>query len=1571
MGNEPKSQAEHQVLERGDDEKQGTTEDRVNMLRMGKIQELRRNFRFFSIFGFSMILMSSWEACLSLSTIGLINGGTAGLIWISLLSWIGFILINVSMAEMGSMAPTTSGQYHWVSEFAPRKHQKFLSYLMGWLCVLGWQTSCAATAYLSGTQIQGLVVLNYPEYAPKQWHGTLVTIAVAAFAVFFNTALARRLPIIQAAVLIVHLFGFIGVLVTLWALSPRADAKAVFTEFSDGGGWGSLGGSTLMGITAGVLPLLGADAAVHMAEEVRDAAKVIPRSMIATTIFNGALGWVMVITYCFCLGDLNDILSSPTGYPYMQVFYNTTQSIGGASMMAVIIIFIAIFSNLTIVATASRQLYAFARDEGLPFSSWFANVRPGWDLPLNAVFTTFVASSLLSLINIGSPVALNSITSLATTSLLSSYMCSIGCMVWRRWTKNPLLPSKLELGKWGLAINIASEVFLVVFFVLSFFPVTPSPSAAGMNWNILIYGVVVVFSLVYYFFSGRHRYVGPVDNMSVSKSAAEQWKWRLSTGDWSPTLDKLMYMIGLEEVKQKFLDVKNKVRILSYEGVDIKMERFNAVFLGNPGTGKTTVAKLYSELLQELNVFGLGQNWVYKETSGSLLASEGVTKVKEMLEEMLQNGGGALFIDETYQLVNGNNGGGTAVLDYLLSEMEQLRGKIVFIFAGYKSQMEKVYSHNPGLPSRLPWTFKFEDYTDKELQQILEAKIRQKFKNGMGIEQYAGKLDEPNFFCRLVAQRIGQGRSRDGFANAREVENTLDKICERRAQRYALFEQDYAQNPHLYTQKPGPPTLTQYDILGPADTIKLDDIPAWRELSSMIGLTKVKQSIETLVNLIQDNFRLELQDRPTLRCNLNTMFLGPPGTGKTTVATLYGKILAHLGLLSNGEVIEKRPTDFIGDAVGVSETKTKSILESAKGKVLIIDEAYQFAASDGPERRDPYKSSIVDTLVAEVRGDVVEDRCVILLGYKKKMEDMIRDGNEGLARRFPLESAFVFEDYTRDEIQQIWRMKLKKNGMSCSDEAEEIAMDVIDRQRQKLDFANAGAVDNLINYAQKRYTARMEFSSSAEKNGPVNLEPADIDPFFDRVKNPKVNVRKLFSGVVGLESIIKKLEDWQELALKLKELKKSMPDGFMDVRDSVPYVILFKGPPGTGKTSTARKMGVVYESLGVLASADVVEVSAKDLIGSYIGHTVKKTRKVIESALGKVLFIDEAYLLGESSFGKEVVDEINTCLTLPQFKSKMIVILAGYNEGIDRLMSLQPGMQSRFTEVFNFADLSPATSAELLHKLLASSSYDASEIKPWRENVPNWIQLLEHMRELVARSGWGNARDVETLCASIRTQTILKSDTSVLPLKVALETVLEQIDSMKKARPISISQAVKSYMQEGAREQDLDMAPFETKTASAPTQRTREANGKNSTVSRDKKRSIATKLGYERVSKKQKYRFNQSFVPQAAPQQINEKRTSHSARAVARIMYEKKKRVQEDRKKTPEPEPQPQPSNKVQQESQEETKQKELAKQQKKLQQLQPCVAGFQWDKVDAGWRCQGGSHYLSDAEASRLLDGS
>ena len=493
------------------EQKRGTNDDVRDMYRMGKTQEMKRNFSLFTIFGFSMILMCTWEVTLGTSFFALFNGGTAGFIWMHVVAWSGFLCINTSMAEMASMAPTTGGQYHWVSEFAPYDQQKFLSFLIGWLCVLGWQTGSANTALLAGQQIQGLLILNYPTYIYERWHTTLITFAVGTFSFGVNTVLAKFLPLIEGVFLFVHVLGFFGIMATLWALGPKGDAAEVFTTFNNYGGYSSNGGSALVGLFAVILPLLGADAAVHMSEELRDASKQLPRSMIFTTIFNGLLGFIMVITFCMTLGNLDDIINTPTFQPFIAVFYQATQSLPATNAMTAIVIIMQMFCNLSIVATASRQLFAFARDKGVPGYSWFAHVRPGWDVPVNSIFVSWLVTCLLACINIGSPVAFNSISSLSISGVVASYIISIGCMARKRILNEALLPSKFSLGRWpGLALNIVSLAYLTLFFVMSFFPISVNPVPSAMNWAIVMFVGIIGLALLHYM-QARHVYDGPVE----------------------------------------------------------------------------------------------------------------------------------------------------------------------------------------------------------------------------------------------------------------------------------------------------------------------------------------------------------------------------------------------------------------------------------------------------------------------------------------------------------------------------------------------------------------------------------------------------------------------------------------------------------------------------------------------------------------------------------------------------------------------------------------------------------------------------------------------------------------------------------------------------------------------------------------------------------------------------------------------------------------------------------------------------------------------------------------------------
>ena len=522
-------------------------------------------------------------------------------------------------------------------------------------------------------------------------------------------------------------------------------------------------------------------------------------------------------------------------------------------------------------------------------------------------------------------------------------------------------------------------------------------------------------------------------------------------------------------------------------------------------------------------------------TTGTRLASGGVQGCQLLLKNLEK--GGVLLVDEAHQMLSG----GSAVLDLLLSEVEKLTGKVVFIFAGYGRQMEAFTSHNPSFPTLIPTTIQFPDYNDIELHLILIHEMKLKFGKRLKIE--GGKYGP---FMRIVIKRIGRGRGKYGFGNAREVQKVLLRIRSRQASRLFLSMKAGQHTNDMF--------LTQDDLIGPAPS-KAFTSTAWKKLQEMIGLREVKDAVEALIHRLQINYKRELAEKPLVECSLNKLFLGNPGTGKTTVARLYGEILASIGLLSNGEIVIKNPTDFIGEALGQSERNTRAILDSTLGKVLIIDEAYMLGGGGDRliQSSDPYRTAVVDTIVGEVQSTAVEDRCVLLLGYQDRMEAMLNDVNPALSRRFPLASAFIFEDYSTDDLRQILDLKLHQQGFRATEDAVSVALEVLGRARNRPGFGNAGEIDILLDRAKVRQHRRL--LKCSDEGATDWFWPVDIDEDFGRSNRALGNIRELFSDFVGCESLIQKLEGYQ---LAVKNMRTLSPD----LSEEIPFSFLFRGPPG-------------------------------------------------------------------------------------------------------------------------------------------------------------------------------------------------------------------------------------------------------------------------------------------------------------------------------------------------------------------------------------------------------------------------
>ncbi|KAI3396201.1 hypothetical protein diail_339 [Diaporthe ilicicola] len=1026
----------------------------------------------------------------------------------------------------------------------------------------------------------------------------------------------------------------------------------------------------------------------------------------------------------------------------------------------------------------------------------------------------------------------------------------------------------------------------------------------------------------------------------------QEWKYlKQFEGAKSETLDELMRMIGLELVKLAFLSVKSRVDTAIRQEISLGKERFGCSMLGNPGTGKTTVARLYARFLTSI---GIIPGNCFKEETGASLANAGVSGCKKIIDEILNNGGGVLFIDEAYQLTSGNSHGGGAVLDYLLPEVENLNGKVVFVLAGYNKQMESFYAHNPGLPSRFPIEMKFDDYTDDELLRIFELKIHKKYEGRMRCEDGSRGL-----YSRIVTRRVGRARGREGFGNARTIENTLATISSRQAVRLRKERRE--------GKKPDDLLFTKVDLIGPEPTEALTKSEAWKKLQRLFGLEAVKEAVSSLVDSVKQNYTRELDEQPPIEYSLNRVFLGNPGTGKTTVAKLYGAILVDLGLLSKGEVMVKNPSDFVGSALGQSENQTKGILAASLGKVLVIDEAYGLYGGQG-STADPYKSAVIDTIVAEVQSVPGDDRCVLLLGYRDQMETMFQNVNPGLSRRFPISSAFEFADFDDEALRQILDLKLKQQGYQATDQAKRVAMEVLCRARNRPNFGNAGEIDIMLDSAKARHQSRL---SRKETASPSTLEALDFDENFDRAERAETNISKLFEGTVGQEDVIAKLQGYQETVRTMKSLE-------LDPREDIPFNFLFRGPPGTGKTTTAKKMGKVFYDMGFLSKADVEECSATDLIGQYIGQTGPKVQAKLDAALGRVLFIDEAYRLAEGHFAKEAMDELVDATTKDKYAKKLIIILAGYENDINRLMKTNPGLTSRFPEVIDFRTLRADECVELLLQALKTQKSRLSSSKSRKKvnldisalqspGKPLVTKLNHLFSELAKQDSWASARDVTTVAKNIF-NVVTKDEQGIAKghLVVREDVIEDELTKMlreRASRSVDHSDLFPSL-------RGLDQVPSQLPTSSGGPQIKTQTTTKHCVTNHD-----SGPPGEEEGPVKKETVVNKAAEPSGRETTRDAGVSDEVWDQLQRDRQAEEQREQEyqDLLKAQRAASEKERERIVRKLLQEEERRRKVEEAQKKLKAMGACPVGYAWIKQDGGYRCAGGSHYMSDAAVMKL----
>ena len=502
--------------------------------------------------------------------------------------------------------------------------------------------------------------------------------------------------------------------------------------------------------------------------------------------------------------------------------------------------------------------------------------------------------------------------------------------------------------------------------------------------------------------------------------------------------------VGMQNVKDEIRSIIDGIKDARRCGAPMKIED-HYVFTGNPGTGKTTIARCFADILNAIGVLPKGQ---FVEVAGKDLIADVVGGSERNVQDAIDKAmGGVLFIDEAYGLNDGNFG--QAAIDKLLPIVENLRGKFVCIIAGYAREMRDFMKANSGLESRFNKTIDFPDYNASELEDIFRSMATGK---GYALSQEASEK------LHVEMERMYNRRT-ENFGNARDVRNRLREAEDRRRARLrGMSDAELAREGK---------TLTYADIAGQdaQQNINLADI--MKELDGLVGLESVKHDIRALAaGVRREQMLCQLEGRTPNIVAEHYLFLGNPGTGKTTVARLMGKMLYALGLISRPDVLEVGRQDLVGRFQGDTAQLTRDAVMRAMGGILFIDEAYSIAGGE----HDNYGQECINTLVPLLENHQGKFVC-ICAGYTREMQDFL-DGNSGLRSR--LTKKIYFEDYNAEELYEIFLLNCKKEGLCLDEDAAEAAREALNRMyaARTYDFGNAREVRTFVRNIKNRLAER-------------------------------------------------------------------------------------------------------------------------------------------------------------------------------------------------------------------------------------------------------------------------------------------------------------------------------------------------------------------------------------------------------------------------------------------------------------------------------------------------------------------
>ena len=674
--------------------------------------------------------------------------------------------------------------------------------------------------------------------------------------------------------------------------------------------------------------------------------------------------------------------------------------------------------------------------------------------------------------------------------------------------------------------------------------------------------------------------------------------------------------------------------------------------------------------------------------------------------------GGVLFIDEAYSLKLGQEDlYGDEVISTLIKLMEDYKKDLVVIFAGYSKEMQEFIHANSGIKSRIGYTFEFADYSVDELYKIFELKM-----NAINFT-----IDEKG--KQYVMDLLSAGKKKKDFGNGRFVDNALQKILIKHSSIEKLSDKNVTK-----LTKDSIPTLDEVMAYssGVREPEKIEEL-----FDDIIGMNALKEQIIGLGKYIKFKKEVNKTDGKNLpNMNLHMMFLGNPGTGKTTIARKVTKMLYDLDCIRINKLVEVSRQDLIGEYSGETAPKVEKVIESAMGGVLFVDEAYSLKLSNN----DQLGSEAIATLI-KCMEDNKDELVVIFAGYTKEMQEFIHT-NSGIKSRIGY--TIEFADYSEDELYEILKLKVNKIGFEIDKKIIPNIMEILKFGKHKRDFGNGRFVDNLLTSMLKKH------SMNYKKENIFIIGEQDI-PSIDELmgetsgeRNPE-KIEELFDDIFGMDKIKEQVIQLGKYIKFQEELSKITAKRLPDMR----LHMLFTGDAGTGKTTMARKITQMLYNLGIIRINKLVEVDRKDLVAEWIGQTAPKTQRVIEGALGGVLFIDEAYSLSPKDslrdFGKEAIATI--IKAMEDNRDDLVVIFAGYIKEMKDFVNSNSGIASRIGYTFEFENYKD----EELYKIfeVKCKKYDLIINPDVKEKI------MEVFKYFSSVENFGNGRFVDKMLQEI------------------------------------------------------------------------------------------------------------------------------------------------------------------------------------------------------------------------------